>query len=115
MGREACHVQGFPATREGSTLLFDSASPGSSHTLRYLWPSFEGPHFISLIRLCARGGFATIAPAVFFDVLKITSTSVAQEGLLVSGLIVVQIALDSAVGRDDRGFRVHAVVVVGDA
>ena len=56
----------------------------------------EGPHFISLIRLTARGGFATIAPAVFFDVLKITSTSVAQEGLLVSGLIVVQIALLAA-------------------
>jgi hypothetical protein len=29
----------------------------------------ERPHFISLIRLTARGGFATIAPAVFFDVL----------------------------------------------
>jgi hypothetical protein len=29
----------------------------------------EGPHFISLIRLTARGGFATIAPAVLFDVL----------------------------------------------
>src|SRR5215212_9477664 len=34
----------------------------------------EGPHFISLIRLTARGGFATIAPAVFFDVLKVTTT-----------------------------------------
>src|SRR5215211_4559993 len=33
----------------------------------------EGPHFISLIRLTARGGFATIAPAVLFDVLKVTS------------------------------------------
>jgi hypothetical protein len=53
----------------------------------------EGPHFISLIRLTARGGFATIAAAVFFDVLKVTSTSVVQEGLLVSGLIVVQIVL----------------------
>jgi hypothetical protein len=40
----------------------------------------EGPHFISLIRLTARGGFATIAPAVIFDVLKITSTSMAREG-----------------------------------
>ena len=53
----------------------------------------EGPHFISLIRLTARGGFATIAPAVFFDVLKITSTSVAREGWVVSVLIVVQIVL----------------------
>ena len=56
----------------------------------------EGPHFISLIRLTARGGFAAIAPAVLFDVLKITSTSLAQEGLLVSALIVVQIALLAA-------------------
>ena len=39
------------------------------------------------------GGFATIAPALLFDVLKVTSTSVVQEGLLVSGLIVVQIVL----------------------
>ena len=56
----------------------------------------EGPHFISLIRLTARGGFATIAPAVFFDVLKITSTSVAQGGLVVGALIVVQIVLLAA-------------------
>jgi hypothetical protein len=56
----------------------------------------EGPHFISLIRLTARGGFATIAPAVFFDVLKITSTSVAREGWVVSALIVVQIVLLAA-------------------
>jgi len=56
----------------------------------------EGPHFISLIRLTARGGFATIAPAVFFDVLKVTSTSVAQGGLVVSVLVVVQIALLAA-------------------
>ncbi len=56
----------------------------------------EGPHFISLIRLTARGGFATIAPAVLFDVLKITSTSVAREGLLVSALIVVQVVLLAA-------------------
>src|ERR671917_1586793 len=53
----------------------------------------EGPHFISLIRLTARGGFATIAPAVFFDVLKITTTSVVQEGLVISALVVVQIVL----------------------
>jgi hypothetical protein len=56
----------------------------------------EGPHFISLIRLTARGGFATIAPAVFFDVLKITSTSLAREGWVVSALVVVQIALLAA-------------------
>ena len=53
----------------------------------------EGPHFISLIRLTARGGFATIAPAVLFDAPKITTTSVAREGLLIPALIVVQIAL----------------------
>src|SRR3712207_1215147 len=53
----------------------------------------EGPHYISLIRLTARGGFATIAPAVLFDVLKITSTSVAREGWWVSALVVVQIVL----------------------
>ena len=56
----------------------------------------EGPHFISLIRLTARGGFATIAPAVLFDVLKITTTSVAREGLLIPALVVVQIALLAA-------------------
>ena len=53
----------------------------------------EGPHFISLIRLTARGGFATITPAVMFDVLKITSTSLAREGWAVSALVVVQIVL----------------------
>jgi hypothetical protein len=56
----------------------------------------EGPHFISLIRLTARGGFAAIAPAVLFDVLKIAATSVVQEGLVVSVLVVVQIALLAA-------------------
>jgi hypothetical protein len=56
----------------------------------------EGPHFISLIRLTARGGFATIAPAVLFDVLKVTTTSVAQEGWVISALVVVQIALLAA-------------------
>ena len=56
----------------------------------------EGPHYISLIRLTARGGFATIAPAVLFDVLKITSTSVARGGWVVSVLIVVQIVLLAA-------------------
>jgi len=56
----------------------------------------EGLHFISLIRLTARGGFATIAPAVFFDVLKITSASVAQESWVVGALVVVQVALLAA-------------------
>jgi hypothetical protein len=56
----------------------------------------EGPHFVSLIRLTARGGFATIAPAVFFDVLKVTSTSVVQEGRVISALVVVQIVLLAA-------------------
>ena len=56
----------------------------------------EGPHYISLIRLTARGGFAAIAPAVLFDVLKITSTSVTREGWAVSALIVVQIVLVAA-------------------
>ena len=56
----------------------------------------DGPHFISLIRLTARGGFAAIAPAILFDVLKITSTSVAQEGWVVSFLIVVQLVLLAA-------------------
>ncbi len=53
----------------------------------------EGPHYISLIRLTARGGFATITPAVIFDVLKVTSTSLAREGWAVSALVVVQIVL----------------------
>ena len=56
----------------------------------------EGPHFISLVRLTARGGFATIAPAVLFDVLKVTTTSVVQEGWMISALVVVQIALLAA-------------------
>ena len=56
----------------------------------------EGPHYISLIRLTARGGFATITPAVFFDVLKIASTSLAREGWAVSALVVVQIVLLAA-------------------
>jgi hypothetical protein len=56
----------------------------------------EGPHFISLIRLTARGGFATIAPAVSFDVLKVTTTSVVREGWMITALVVVQIALLAA-------------------
>ncbi len=56
----------------------------------------EGPHYISLIRLTARGGFATITPAVFFDMLKIASTSLAREGWAVSALVVVQIVLLAA-------------------
>jgi hypothetical protein len=56
----------------------------------------EGPHFISLIRLTARGGFATIAPAVSFEVLKIASSSVIREGWVVGALAVVQMALLAA-------------------
>jgi hypothetical protein len=56
----------------------------------------EGPHFVSLIRLTARGGFATIAPAVSFDVLKVTTTSVAGEGWVITTLVVVQVALLAA-------------------
>ena len=56
----------------------------------------EGPHFISLIRLTARGGFATIAPAVLFDVLKVTTTPMVQEGWVITALVVVQIALLAA-------------------
>ncbi len=56
----------------------------------------EGPHFVSLIRLTARGGFATIAPAVLFDILEVASTSLAREGWTVSTLIVVQIVLLAA-------------------
>src|ERR671921_447867 len=56
----------------------------------------EGPHYISLIRLTARGGFATIGPAVTFDVLKVTTTSVAGEGLVITALVVVQIVLLAA-------------------
>jgi hypothetical protein len=46
--------------------------------------------------LAVRGDFAAIAPAVLFDVLKITSTSVAREGWVVSAPIVAQIALLAA-------------------
>ena len=56
----------------------------------------EGPHFISLVRLTARGGFATIAPAVLFDALEIASTSLAREGWAVSALVVLQLALLAA-------------------
>jgi hypothetical protein len=56
----------------------------------------EGPHYISLIRLTARGGFATIGPAVTFDVLKVTTTSVAGEGLVLTALVVAQVALLAA-------------------
>jgi hypothetical protein len=56
----------------------------------------EGPHYISLIRLTARGGFTTIAPAVSFEVLKVTTTSVAGEGLVITALVVAQIALLAA-------------------
>ena len=53
----------------------------------------EGPHFVSLIRLTARGGFAAITLAVVFDVLKVTATSLARGGWAVSTLVVVQIVL----------------------
>ena len=53
----------------------------------------QGPHYISLIRLTARGGFATIAPAVTFEALKVTTTSVAGESWVITALVVVQIAL----------------------
>jgi hypothetical protein len=56
----------------------------------------EGPHFVSLIRLTARGGFATIGLAVSFDVLKVTTTSVAGEGLVTTALVVAQVALLAA-------------------
>src|SRR5919112_1566848 len=56
----------------------------------------EGPHYISLIRLTARGGFATIGPAVTFDVLKVTTTSVAGEGLVITALVVAQVVLLAA-------------------
>jgi hypothetical protein len=56
----------------------------------------EGPHYISLIRLTARGGFATIAAGVFFDVLKVTTTSVAGKGRVITALVVVQIVLLAA-------------------
>ena len=56
----------------------------------------EGPHYISLIRLTARGGFATIAPAVTFDALKATTTSVAGEGWVITALVVAQVALLAA-------------------
>ena len=56
----------------------------------------EGPHFVSLIRLTARGGFAAIAPAVSFDVLKVVSASVTRGGLAASALAVAQIALLAA-------------------
>ncbi len=70
----------------------------------------EGPHFISLIRLTARGGFATITPAVLFDVLKVTSTSLARGGL---GGIRPCCGADSAPGNDGRSIRLHALVAVG--
>ena len=56
----------------------------------------DGPHFISLIRLTARGGFVTIAPAVAFEVLKVAAASLVGEGLTVVVLAVVQILLLSA-------------------
>ncbi len=54
------------------------------------------PHSIARVRLIARGGFATIAPAVLFAALGIASTTLAQEGWAVHALVVVQIALLAA-------------------
>ena len=56
----------------------------------------EGPHFISLIRLTARGGFAAIAPAIVFDLIKVASASLAREGLIVGVIVVVQTVLLAA-------------------
>jgi hypothetical protein len=56
----------------------------------------EGPHFVSLIRLTARGGFATIAPAILFDLIKVASASLAREGSLVEVIVVVQTVLLAA-------------------
>ncbi len=39
MGREACHVQDFPANREEPAPCVVPASLGYNHALRYLWPS----------------------------------------------------------------------------
>ena len=46
-----------------------------------------------LLLIALLSAFATVAPAVLFDVLKITSTSMAREGWVVSALIVVQVVL----------------------
>ncbi len=56
----------------------------------------EGSHYISLVRLTARGGFATIAPTVLFDILEVASTSLAREGWVVSALVILQIVLLAA-------------------
>ena len=56
----------------------------------------EGPHFISLIRLTARGGFAAIAPAIVFDLIKVASASLAREGLIIGVIVVVQMMLLAA-------------------
>ena len=56
----------------------------------------EGPHFISLIRLTARGGFFTIGPAVLFKLVEVASASLVREGSLVSVLGVTQLLLLAA-------------------
>src|SRR5215217_6984378 len=97
------HLQALTDAGSWLTISLIAASPG---VWAILWAAValgervergvEGPHFISLIRRTARGGCATIAPAVIFDVLKVTTTSVAGEGLVISALVVAQVALLAA-------------------
>jgi hypothetical protein len=106
LGRNFGTLEHLKALNEAGTWLTMSLIEASAGILALLLAAValgeriergvEGPHFISLIRLTARGGFATIAPAVLFDVLKITSTSVTRGGWVVSALIVVQIVLLAA-------------------
>ena len=56
----------------------------------------QGPHFIALIRLTARGGFATIAPAVLFELVEVGSASLVRECSVVSVLGVTQLLLLAA-------------------
>jgi hypothetical protein len=106
LGRNFGTLEHLKALNEAGTWLTMSLIEASAGILALLLAAValgeriergvDGPHFISLIRLTARGGFATIAPAVLFDVLKITSTSVTRGGWVVSALIVVQIVLLAA-------------------
>jgi hypothetical protein len=41
VGREECHVQGFPAKHSGLRAYGVSARPGCSHTVRSSWPSLR--------------------------------------------------------------------------
>jgi hypothetical protein len=106
LGRNFGTLEHLKALNEAGTWLTMSLIEASAGILALLLAAValgeriergvDGPHFISLIRLTARGGFATIAPGVLFDVLKITSTSVTRGGWVVSALIVVQIVLLAA-------------------